>query len=408
MLLPLAAFSTLLPAAFAEEEATAPVETAPVANEPSDDDAAAQADADEPRRRGGKGARPGRPGRPDKGPPDNDDDRRPRPWMHIRPVGLLQVWATAYDWDQDTTADSTGYGDPEDDPGFKIKRFRLGLAGNEDHLSWTFAVGLTAPYDGYDDENGDLEIIDAHVAYEAGGFGVEVGRGELPFGRDEIVASAEQTFQERGMIAEHITPNRDIGASVFAERWGLKLTLGAYNSGGDIFGDDNLGKTFLGRLEFGHGPANLYETWGGPKALSFGLGVGGFLTDDVATSTKAVGADGILRVAGLTVMVDAALASVSPTDTLTDTPEVWEETTRRGLTGQLGYGIGPVEIAAKTSLYEDSAIGGYTTILGGVVYHGLLDDRDRDRVRVGLGYEARLEEAAIPNDTIRIWVQARP
>ena len=39
---------------------------------------------------------------------------------------------------------------------------------------------------------------------------------------------------------------------------------------------------------------------------------------------------------------------------------------------------------------------------------GLLDDRDRDRVRVGIGYEARLEEAGIPNDTIRLWVQARP
>ena len=209
-------------------------------------------------------------------------------------------------------------------------------------------------------------------------------------------------------LAEHIAPARDVGATVFAERWGLKLTLGAFNSGGDIFGDDNLGKTFLGRLEFGHGPANLYETWGGPKKLSFGLGGGGFLTDDVATSTKAVGADAILRVSGLTVMVDAAQAWITPTDTMTDTPDVWEPTVRRGLTGQVGYGIGPVEIAAKTSLFDDSSIGGYTTILGGVVYHGLLDDRDRDRVRVGIGYEARLEEAGIPNDTIRLWVQARP
>ena len=62
----------------------------------------------------------------------------------------------------------------------------------------------------------------------------------------------------------------------------------------------------------------------------------------------------------------------------------------------------------KVSLYEDSAIGGYTTLLGGVVWHGALDDARRDRVRIGAGYQLRLEESAIDNDTVRVWAQVRP
>ncbi len=381
---------------------------------PADPDAttADEAPADMSRQRGGKrgGKRGERGERPQKG--GDDDGREPperaRIWAHIRPVALAQVWVTAYDADKDPVADATGYGDPEDDFGFKIKRLRLGLKGKERGVDWAVVLGLTAPYDGFDDQEEGIEVIDAHVGYEWQGLGVSVGQGELPFSRDRMITSAEQTFTERGMIAEHIAPGRELGATLTGARWGAKVTLGAYNSGGSIFGDDNFGKTLLGRLEYTFGPADPYETWGGPKKLSFGVGGGAFYTDDVATSTLAYGADGILRVAGLTVMVDAAMANVSPTNTTLDVPGVWDQTTRRGLTAQIGYGIGAFEPAVKASFYEDSAVGGYTTILGGVVWHGLLDDKGRDRVRIGAGYQARLEDPAFDNDTVRLWAQVRP
>ncbi|MDP2305494.1 MAG: porin [Pseudomonadota bacterium] len=361
-------------------------------------------------RRGGQGERP-----PEGGPhgegrhgPGGEGGRPDHLWAHIRPVGLAQVWVTAWDMDEDAVADASGYGDPEDDVGFKLKRFRLGLAGEEKGLDWALVVGLTAPYDGFDEEDGSIEIVDAHVGYRWKGLGVKVGRDEVPFSRDRMISSGEQTFTERGMIAEHIAPGRDLGASVWGERWGAKVTLGVFNSGGDIFGDDNLGKTFLGRVEYSRGDADVYETWGGSRKLSYGLGVGGFMTDDVSTATQAVGADLILRVAGLTVLVDAALADVSPTNSDLAVPGVWAQTTRRGLTGQIGYGLGAFEPAVKVSLYEDSSVGGYTTLLGGVVWHGGMDDRGRDRVRIGAGYVLRMEESAIANDSVRLWAQVRP
>ncbi len=363
--------------------------------------------------KGGKGGPKGPGGGPGGGPhhdgPGPGGHEGPRGvWAHIRPVALVQVWGTAWDMDEDPVADATGYGDPEDDVGFKFKRVRLGLEGREKGLDWAMVVGLTAPYDGFDDQDGSLEIIDAHVGYEWKGLGVQAGRDEVPFSRDRLISSSEQTFTERGMIAEHIAPGRELGATVWGEKFGAKITLGVFNSGGTIFGDDNLGKTLLGRLEYTYGEADVYETWGGPRTLSFGVGVGGFLTDDRSTTTQALGADAILRVAGLTVMVDGALANVGPGDTTLDVPGVFEETTRRGLTGHIGYGIGAFEPAVKVSLYEDSAIGGYDNVLAGVVWHGALDDKRRDRVRIGAGYALRLEETAIDNDTVRIWAQVRP
>jgi hypothetical protein len=360
--------------------------------------------------RGGKGGKEGGDQRRAHGP---HGDRPEGIWAHIRPVGLAQVWVTAWDMDEDPVADASGYGDPEDDVGFKLKRFRLGLAGEEKGLDWALVVGLTAPYDGFDEQDGSIEIVDAHVGYRWKGLGVKVGRDEVPFSRDRMISSAEQTFTERGMIAEHVAPGRELGATVFAQRWGAKVTLGVFNSGGsgaadNLFGDDNLGKTFLGRLEFSRGDADVYETWGGSRKLSYGVGVGGFLTDDVATATQALGADAIVRVAGLTVLVDAALADVSPTNSDLAVPGVWSQTTRRGLTGQIGYGIGAFEPAVKVSFYEDSSVGGYSTLLGGVVWHGGLDDRGRDRVRIGAGYVLRLEEDTIANDSVRLWAQVRP
>ena len=443
MLLPLAALALVSTAAVAGTEnpesvdgvgapdaldAAAPSVDAPTdapsaaASAPAraDDAVAEEPPADMSRERGekgakkeGKGARKGGP-RGDGGGGDGPHGDGPRGdgargvWSHIRPVGLVQVWGTAWDMDEDPVADSTGYGDPEDDVGFKIKRLRLGLKGREEGLDWAVVLGTTAPYDGFDDETGAIEIIDAHVGYEKMGLGVKVGKDEVPFSRDRMISSGEQTFTERGMLSEHIAPGRELGATVFGEKFGAKITLGVFNSGGTVFGDDNLGKTLLGRVEYTFGEADVYETWGGPRTLAFGVGVGGFLTDDVATATQAFGADAILRVAGLTVLVDAALADVSPTNTTLDVPGVWEQTTRRGLTGQVGYGIGAFEPAVKISLYDDSAVGGFNNILAGVVWHGALDEKRRDRVRIGAGYQLRLEESAMANDSVRVWAQVRP
>ena len=62
-----------------------------------------------------------------------------------QPVGLLQVWATAWDQDGDPATDPAGYGDPEDDLGFKIRRARVGLEGTADDFRYSPLLGMAAP-----------------------------------------------------------------------------------------------------------------------------------------------------------------------------------------------------------------------------------------------------------------------
>ena len=50
------------------------------------------------------------------------------------PYLLVQSWATLYDQDESTLADPSGYGDPEDDIGFKLRRARAGFTGQSDML----------------------------------------------------------------------------------------------------------------------------------------------------------------------------------------------------------------------------------------------------------------------------------
>ncbi len=62
--------------------------------------------------------------------------------------------------DQDPQADGSGYGDPEDDVGFKVRRARIGIAGILDDVpiegftkddvrpSYSVELGYSAPFDG--------------------------------------------------------------------------------------------------------------------------------------------------------------------------------------------------------------------------------------------------------------------
>ena len=52
-----------------------------------------------------------------------------------QPFGLLHMWTTVYDMDENELADPAGYGDPEDDIGFKLRRTRAGISGVNDQTA---------------------------------------------------------------------------------------------------------------------------------------------------------------------------------------------------------------------------------------------------------------------------------
>ncbi len=330
-----------------------------------------------------------------------------RPELSVRPVASLQLWGTVWDQDEDLQGDATGFGDPESDAGVSVKRVRLGLVGAIGDVNWEVLVGRTAPFDGFASDSGAIEVIDARIGWARDGFSVEAGRGRVPFSRDQMMGSGELTFTERGFGAEHVAPPRSLGLSATAARFGGKITLGVFNSGGTVWGDDNLGKTLVGRAEWATGN-DTYRLWdGGKQTFAFGVGGGAFWTDDQSTRTIGAGGDALLRVAGLSMIADVAWRRVEPGDTTVEAPGVLAPMTRLALTGEVGWAFGPVRPAARWSHMIDEATGAWGLGLFGVTWHIFPDDKRRDRLRLGLGYVLRVEPDARPNDGVRLWAQVR-
>ena len=111
------------------------------------------------------------------------------------PYALIQSWVTLYDQDLDPLVDPAGYGDPEDDPGFKLRRVRLGLEGADDTLSYGVVVGVSSPYDGVEaseDPSTSIQLVDAY-----GGFSPMEnlwfvgGIQKVPLSREALIASGD-------------------------------------------------------------------------------------------------------------------------------------------------------------------------------------------------------------------------
>src|SRR5690606_31850972 len=92
----------------------------------------------------------------------------------ITPYGLLKVWGTLYDQDESPRADPAGYGDPEDDPGVKLRRARVGMYGRHRWLDWGVTVGMSSPADVWFIDDPAIGLVDG---YAAGTFGA--GPGDL-------------------------------------------------------------------------------------------------------------------------------------------------------------------------------------------------------------------------------------
>lgn len=340
--------------------------------------------------------------------PASADPRVPKPELS----GLLQVWVTAYDMDEDPQADPAGYGDPEDDMGVKIRRARVGLYGDNDVVRYALLIGTSSPYDalygiGPDSGDGTISLIDAYVGVApVEPLWITAGMQKVPVSREALMGTGKLVFTDRAVSTEWLTPDRDLGLLLDGKFNVARLRVGAFNGTGDITGDDNTGKLLAARLEAEFGPAGLYRTWGGEDDLSFGVAVDGYLDDDIATQTVGAGADAILRVSGLSLLVEGRLAQIKPTDSDIAEPDVVADTTRVGGYAQVGYAAGDWEPALRFSMFDDDRDatdnGDVMDLTAGVTWHGL-----DDALRLGGGYVLRLERGGetSPNDTARLWAQ---
>lgn len=336
------------------------------------------------------------------------------PQTVIEPILLLQTWATVFDQDLDPQADPAGYGDPEADPGFTLRRARAGLSVERGVLEARVSFGMSAPSDVFGDADPSIGVVDAYGGGRwtlgPGELGVSLGRRKVPISREELISSSDLLFQERAVFVNHTVPGRELGALLDYEAdFGGRVRAGVFNGNGSLLGDDNPGVLGAGRVEFAHGDA--YRTFSHDQESAFGVAVSGMLNDDVATRTVQGSADALVRVSMFSAMVEANWSRITPTHTSVDEPEVEVETVRLGALAQVGAFVpleyGGVEIGVRGELFDDDTAvrnnGDVALLTYGASWRDLAPGLD-----VGAGFIQRLEleGRTIPNNTARLWLQA--
>ena len=330
----------------------------------------------------------------------------------VKPLLLVQTTAILMDQDRKEMADPGGYGDPEDDMGFKLQTARLGFEGSNATVKYGVTVGLSSPYDSVTEAQGastDLGIVDAYGGYAPiEDLWIVGGLQKVPVSREQLMSSHDLTFSRRAVPTKWLTPSRDLGVVIDSTWSFMRFRLGAFNGSGDLRGDDNKGKLVATRVEGQFGDGDAFQTFGNVDGLTLAVGVDGWMNDETALETTGYGIDFMIRFEGLAVMGEARFAEAQPKDGLIDIPAVFDVTKRQGMTVQAGYTIGQIEPAVRFSTFDDDKdvedVGDVMEGMTGVTWHS-----EKDNVRAGVGYIARLERGPTKkeNDAIQAWFQLK-
>ena len=326
----------------------------------------------------------------------------------LEPSLLTQVWATAFDQDVNEQSDPAGYGDPEDDQGFKLRRARAGFSGKDGAFYYGMVFGMSSGADGLTDSTGTVGVVDAYAGWEIHPmFQMTAGVQKVPFGRENLLASAELVFQERSISSNHIGPGRELGLLGATSASGVDIQVGLFNGNGSILGDDNQGLMYAARAEYTMGQReDAQTTFGVVDSPVVGIGTNLFYDQGTATDTLAYGADLLFRIKGLALLAEVHMASLSAGDSTVDVPDVFADTSRLGAVVQAGWTVGLFEPAIRAEIYDDDRgaedNGDVLKAVAGVTAHF-----SEDRVRAGMAYVHRQELGgqSVANDTARLFFQ---
>ncbi len=266
-------------------------------------------------------------------------------------------------------------------------------------------VGYSSGFDGIDTRSG-IEIVNASVDYQLHRhLAARAGVMKVPFGRDNAFSSSDLALGERAMIANHVTPDRDVGLVLDGGHMGLRLQAGVFNGNASLAGDENPGVLASTRVSFDRGPGDMMSTFGTVEALSFSVGGNVAYNWDTATTDLMYGVDFGLRVGALAVMLDIQAGHRSPANTTVDQPDVLRTTIRDGAVLHLSYTLKDMwEPALRVEWYDnDTETAGDEQAL---ITAGFAAHLAEDKLQAGLALVHRHEtDLAIPNDTLRGFVQ---
>ena len=332
----------------------------------------------------------------------------------IEPYLLTQVWATLYDMDVQEQADPAGYGDPEDDIGFKVRRARLGFTGSYERMDYGVIVGLSAPADvivGRDAS--EIGLVDAYAGYTFGDVDnmntrVSLGVQKVPFGRENLMSIRQNAFEERTVTSTHIGDLREVGALADFQVSGLRVRAGVFNGNSSLYGDTDPAVMAAGRVEYSMGPGDTYETFGKVDGLTLGVAGDAFFNQQSSVRNLTYGGDVMLRVSGLSLMLEADLSKLTPVSTDTYEPVVQQDTMRWGGFAQVGYTVNMLEPMVRVEAFDDDTQSDDNGDIA-IATMGLTGHMLEDHLRLGGGYVLRLERQgqSLPNDTVRLWSQVK-
>jgi hypothetical protein len=334
------------------------------------------------------------------------------PWA--MPNLQIQTWATLWDQDEDPVADAGGYGDPEADAGFTLRRARLGLSGGWRGVDYNLRFGTSVPYDAMSAAAPPVDLIDAWARFSVKSAGgttrFSLGQQRVPFSREQQMSTNDLVFQETAVSTAWLTPNRDLGVLVTHDVQGFGVSAGLYNGNGDYAGNADNGMMAAARVEYSLG-GDTYRTNASEDA--FGIGAGYFYNHTVATDVHAGGIDFLGRIKGLTIQGEFALNLLQPDEAPTVLPpEVPENTLRMGAMAQISYyrdvGIGAIEPAVRFS-WLDTATHLDDNGDVGNLQAGMSWREPIPFVDLGAGYVHRMELGGRDalNDTVRVWAGFR-
>jgi prepilin-type processing-associated H-X9-DG protein len=339
----------------------------------------------------------------------------------VRALGYVQPRLVFFDGGADTDVSFLVAGDPNDRPGFKIRRGRFGLAGTlGQQVSYKVLVGASSHYDTWDKtarpDSGGIGVLDAWLQWNPHPlFELRGGAGKVPFGGQQTQSSAGLALVERATVAEHLAPGYDAGAhihgslagpqNVFAPD-GISWTVGVYSGDGSPFTpDDNMGVLAVGRLTVALGDDLGWSEsclWDG----MFGIRIGGgaALNFERESRDNLFGGDIMVKIWRVALRGEYLYGKRVPAYSGAEVPPFPEQFKRHGYLMQVGFMIVPdhLEVAFRHDYYDDDLEDedDYSAVrnFGGGANVFFLDGR----VKVQLDYLHRFEPgavAAIGNDT---------
>ena len=340
------------------------------------------------------------------------------------PMLQVQALATLFDQADPDRNDPVVHGDPNQTPGFSIRRARFGLGASwMDLMAFSLLAGYTARYDALIDTPEPFELVEATFVLQPKAFlGFQAGYQRVAVGRQAQVSSNNLTLHERSLLSEKMVPGREAGVLFFGAMGpdgnqalpsdAFKWAIGISNGSRDLLGDRDPTPRLAGRasIDLMNSWANAEVDW---EHDGFSLTVGGGANYNwgLEAETLTAGGDLGLRVWRFTILGEVLYSKATPTFDTEGLPDFLAERASLGWMAQVGCAIipGHLDVSVRVDGYDDhtelSDAGDRLDVTGGVGFYLF-----KQRMKVQLDYTHReelTEGFATDNDSMVLMLQAR-